>query len=128
MTTRDWHKEKIVSIDLDGVLSHYDGWKGEDVLGEPLAGAKEFVLHLLESGYTPVVFSAREPELIVRWLEKFHFPKLEVTRTKYPSIVYIDDRCVKFEGNFSKLKSDLKNYNVYWKSESEKPFDDLDDS
>ncbi len=39
----DWVKERIVSIDFDGVLSQYDGWKGEKITGVPIVGAKEFI-------------------------------------------------------------------------------------
>ena len=125
MKNREWQKEKIVSIDFDGVLSQYDGWKGKDVVGEPIKGAKNFILSLIESGYKPVVFTTRNPELISNWLNKFGFPKIEVTNTKYPSLVYIDDRCVKFDGDFSKLANDLKEYDVYWRKKDYKIFDDL---
>ena len=94
MEERDWKAERIISVDFDGVLSSYDGWKGDDHLDEPLDGAKEFISKLINSGYKPVVFTTREPKLISNWLKEFGFPNLEVTNTKYPSTVYIDDRCV----------------------------------
>lgn len=125
---RKWHKEKIVSIDFDGVLSKYNGWKGENVIGEPIEGAKEFILNLIKSDYKPIVFTTRNPKLILNWLNKFNFPDIEVTNTKYPSLVYINDRCVKFNGNFSKLVNDLKNYDVYWREKDSKIFDNLKDS
>lgn len=128
MKNREWHKEKIVSIDFDGVLSQYDGWKGENVTGKPIEGARSFILNLIKSGYKPVVFTARKPELVSNWLNEFGFPDIEVTNTKYPSLVYIDDRCVKFDGDFSKLSDDLKEYDVYWRKKEGKIFDDLNDS
>ena len=128
MKNREWHKEKIVSIDFDGVLSQYNGWEGEDITGKPIKGAKEFILRLIESGYKPVVFTTRNPELISNWLDEFGFPDIEVTNTKYPSLVYIDDRCVKFDGDFSKLDSDLKDYDVYWRKKDNRIFDRLKDS
>lgn len=125
MEKREWSKERIVSIDFDGVLAQYDGWKGEEVTGEPIEGAKEFILRLIEAGYQPVVFTSRKPAIISDWLKKFDFPDIEVTNIKYPSLVYIDDRCVKFDGDFSQLTDDLKEYDVYWRKKDRKIFDDL---
>jgi len=128
MKNREWNKEKIVSVDFDGVLSQYDGWKSEDITGEPIKGAKEFILNLIKSGYKPVVYTTRKPKLISDWLKEFGFPDIEVTNIKYPSLVYIDDRCVKFNGDFSKLIDDLKEYDVYWRKKEHKIFDKLKSS
>lgn len=128
MKKRNWHKERIVSIDFDGVLASYNGWKGENVTGKPIKGAKEFVVRLTESGYTPVVFTTRKPTTVTAWFKKHDFPKIEVTNTKYPSVVYIDDRCVKFDGSYTKLTKDLKNYDVYWRKKKTKIFDKLTNS
>lgn len=125
MENREWHKEKIVSIDFDGVLSRYNGFQGENITGKPIDGAKEFILNLIDSGYKPIVFTTRKPKLISNWLKKFNFPDIEVTNTKYPSSVYIDDRCVKFDGNYSKLVNDLREYDVYWRKKDYKIFDKL---
>ncbi len=128
MKNREWYKESIVSIDFDGVLSQYNGWQGEDVTGKPIEGAKEFILSLINSGYKPIVFTTRKPVLILNWLKKFGFPDIEVTNTKHPSLVYIDDRCVKFDGDFSKLVSNLEDYDVYWRKKDYKIFDKLKNS
>ena len=127
MQERDWVKEKIVSIDFDGVLAKYEGFKGPTVLGEPIKGAKEFVQNIIDSGFTPVIFTARKPKLIIAWLEEYEFPDVEVTNMKYPSLVYIDDRCVKFDGDFSKLVNDLKEFKVHWKKEKYDVFLELKD-
>lgn len=128
MKNREWHKENIVSIDFDAVLSQYDGWQGEDITGKPIDGAKEFILNLIDSGYKPVVFTTRKPKLISNWLKEFGFPDIEVTNVKYPSLVYIDDRCVKVDGDFSKLADNLKEYEVYWRKKDNRIFDKLKSS
>jgi hypothetical protein len=120
---REFHKERIVSIDFDGVLSKYDGWKGAEILGDPFPGAKEFVLRLTETGYTPVVFTARKAARVKRWLVEFGFPDIEVTDRKYPSVAYIDDRCIRFDGDFSKFEDDLRTFDVYWRNKKDKIFD-----
>lgn len=126
MKEREWHKEKIVSIDFDGVLAEYDGYKGEDIVGEPIDGAKKFVLKLIKSGYKPIIFTVRKPEIVSKWIQENSFPDIEITNIKHPSVIYIDDRCIKFNGDYSKLVGDLKNFNVYWRSKDHKIFDEFE--
>lgn len=122
---RDWKAERIISIDFDGVLSSYDGWKGSTHLGQPIKGAKAFVERLLKAGFKPVIWTTRNKNKIKKWLKENGFPNLEVTNSKYPSVVYIDDRCVQFNGNFNELVKDLKKYNVYWRKKPKKIFEDF---
>lgn len=41
---------KLIAVDLDGTLAEYDGWKGDDIIGDPIPGAKEFLLELGKLG------------------------------------------------------------------------------
>ncbi len=108
-------KELKVCVDFDGVIAKYDGYKGGEHYGEPIEGAKEFLEKLKSCGLKPVIFSARNPENVITWFKKYSFPtNLEVTNVKIPAPVYIDDRGLKFNGDFSKLLKDLKNFNCYW--------------
>lgn len=125
MVERDWKSERIVSIDFDGVISNYNGWKGENHLGKPINGAKEFIIRLIKEGFKPVIWTTRNKNKIEEWLKNNKFPNIEVTNTKYPSVVYIDDRCVQFKGNFKELIKDLKKYDVYWRNKPKKIFEDL---
>lgn len=50
--------KKTVCIDLDGVLAHYDGWKGVEHIGDPLPGAKELVAQLAKK-YKVVLWTTR---------------------------------------------------------------------
>jgi len=118
-------RERIVSIDFDGVLSEYDGWKGESVLGMPIAGGLEFILRLMRTGYTPVVFTVRDASYVRDWLSKHNFPDIDVTREKVPSVAYIDDRCVRFDGDFTKFSEELRRFDVYWRKKEDRIFDDF---
>lgn len=40
--------KKTVCVDLDGVLAQYDGWKGDDIIGDAIPGAHDFVRRLME--------------------------------------------------------------------------------
>lgn len=107
-----------ICIDFDGVIAEYDGWKGEDDWGKPLKGAKEFLEKLNAIGLRWVIFTTRPRDKVADWFKKQKMPMPEdITNIKIPSPVYIDDRVIKFDGDFSKLIKDMKNFNVYWKSE-----------
>ena len=44
-------KTLTVAVDLDGTLAEYDGWKGEDVIGDPLPDmAEQYEPPTLEEG------------------------------------------------------------------------------
>ncbi len=122
---RDWKSERIVSIDFDGVIAYYKGWKGEDHLGKPIKGAKDFIMRLSEIGFKPVIYTTRNKSRVEEWLRINKFPNIGVTNIKFPSVVYIDDRCVQFKGNFNTLIKDLKKYDVYWRNKPKKIFEDL---
>lgn len=95
-----------VCIDFDGVLAQYDGWKGEDALGDPAPGALEFVKRLLDEGHTIAVHTTRPSGVIHRWLEKHGFmldgyrEMIYANREKPPALVYIDDRGFRFTGDW----------------------------
>ncbi|HLC54296.1 MAG TPA: hypothetical protein VJK07_01570 [Candidatus Nanoarchaeia archaeon] len=107
-----------ICIDFDGVLAEYDGYKGEDTLGKPLKGAREFLKKLNGVNLRWVVFTTRPRDKIINWFKEHNLPMPEeVTNLKFPSPVYIDDRAIKFDGNFDKLIKDMKNFSVYWNNE-----------
>jgi len=106
-----------ICIDFDGVLATYTGWQGEDHLGKPLPGAKEFLKKLVSLDLDFSILTTRNAKKVREWFEKYELPMpKEITNQKKPSPVYIDDRSIKFTGDFKKLVQDLKEFNVYWKS------------
>ncbi len=114
-------KRKIahpIAIDFDGVLAEYEGYKGEEILGKPIHGAKEFINKILDSGLSYVIFTTKPAEKVMAWINKNKFPKPEsITNKKIPSPLYIDDRCIRFVGDFDKLLEDIKNFHPYWKED-----------
>ena len=104
-------------IDLDGVLNNYTGYE-ENFIPDIKEGAKEFLEELYKSGkYELVLFTTRDNELARNWLKQwgidFYFK--EVTNIKKPAYVYIDDRALKFSGDYAETLNELEKYNVYWK-------------
>lgn len=52
-------KQLVIFVDLDGTLAHYTGFKGPDVIGEPVEEMVEKVKERMTAGDKVVIFSAR---------------------------------------------------------------------
>ena len=125
--------KKTICVDFDGVIHGYDsGWKGADVAPDlPVTGAIEGLHRLCDDPEIEVaIYSSRSGRdggitVMKLWLD-FHegYPKIEGSRpplsercvfpeSKPPAIVYIDDRAIQFDGDWSKITPDLKNF-VPW--------------
>lgn len=100
---------KTVAIDFDGVIHQYDGWRGLDHFNGPHPRAKEFLLKLRELQYSAVVFSTRPSGLIKAWLHEHGLWEFVegVTSIKPPAVAYIDDRAIRFNGDFDQVLEDL---------------------
>lgn len=111
----------ILCIDFDGVLHSYaSGWKGADVIPDPMVeGAAEFLVAAV-TWFRIAVFSSRsnQPgglEAMQRWLRTqlhdalkpviYHrlFEQIEWPTEKPPTKVTIDDRAVTFTGQWPSL-------------------------
>ncbi|MEI7752773.1 MAG: hypothetical protein WCJ71_11890, partial [Candidatus Omnitrophota bacterium] len=90
-----------VGVDLDGTLARYDGWKGDDHIGEPVPLMMAFIKDLMAEGRTVKIFTARasDPEKIKPvelWLEENGLGGLEVTNVKDHNMTMLyDDRAAK---------------------------------
>ncbi|MCR5260978.1 MAG: hypothetical protein K6C94_03995 [Candidatus Gastranaerophilales bacterium] len=64
------------------------------------------------------MFTTRNRELAYNWLKKEKIDDYfkEVTNIKKPAFIYIDDRALKFNGNFIQTFDDIEQFDVYWKS------------
>lgn len=105
-------KDGWVGVDLDGCLADYTGFKGLDVIGEPLAPMVERVKKLLENGVEVRILTARvdllhSPEelaiskaAIERWCLTYIGTILPVTccKDRYMTVLY-DDRAVRIVAN-----------------------------
>lgn len=105
-----------VAVDLDGVLHAYHGWKGPDVMNGLNPGARDFLEALAKGGYTVVVYTSRPVEYVRPWLEEHDLADLvaDVTNIKPPAVAYIDDRAIRFNGDFDQALEDLA-LPVWWK-------------
>lgn len=110
------HKPTIC-LDFDGVLNNYHGFDRHD-LGEIRPGAEEF-LKKLSRNYNVIIFSVRPFPKIVKWLKKHNLDEYvwDVTSRKPVALAYIDDRALRFEGNYEETLKELQGFKPYWKEE-----------
>jgi hypothetical protein len=113
----------ILSLDFDGVLHENlkDGvWKGPHVIGgTPVPGAIAFVKEA-QLHYQVMVHSTRcsNPEgraAVTIWLRDNGFPDLELSDTKPPFHIHIDDRTYHFTGEFPTMDT-LHAFRPWWHS------------
>lgn len=98
---------KRIAIDFDGVIHDYDKWTGVKPEGPPVPGALEAVKRL-EENYDIVIFTTRAnhddgPWLVHQWLVKHGFGWMQVIGKKVPCSLYIDDRGLRFNGDWQEV-------------------------
>ena len=109
-----------IGVDLDGTLAHYDKWRGENHIGDPIPEMVERIKAWLVRGMEVRIFTARvgglgwmnnscQRLLIQDWLEhSCGLPRLEVTATKdYQMVELWDDRAVSVVPNSGKSEREV---------------------
>jgi hypothetical protein len=107
---------KTVCLDFDGVLNNYIGWKGKNYLGEPKKGIIKFLDELSKDFDKIIIHSTRDKLSVAVWLKKHRLSKYNmVIYDKKPvATVYIDDRAIKFNGDFNETLKELESFKTYW--------------
>ena len=108
--------KKAIAIDLGGVLDEYMGKYDVNKIPDIRNGAKEFIIKLSKD-YKLILFTTRDSKLAKEWLIKNNIDKYfsDITNTKPLAYIYLDDRALKFDGNYDDTLNAIKNYKVYWK-------------
>ena len=113
--------QKIICIDLDGTLAHFEGWKGETYFGNVIDGSKNALQKLKKNNWLIIIFTTRtNKDLITKFLndnelafdyinENPHQPANAIGGKPYAD-VYVDDRAIQFNGNWEKVVSDIENF------------------
>lgn len=94
-----------IGVDLDGTLAHYEGWRGDDLIGNPVPKMLLRVHRWLAAGKEVRIMTARvSPEkndvqrarrIIEAWCEEHVGQVLPITHEKdFKMIELWDDRCV----------------------------------
>lgn len=113
----------IITVDFDGVLNKYNGWKGFYEHFEKSDCAEELLSGLVDRGYTVVIGTARPSwnlYTVIEWLKENNLAGYVwlVTNKKVPSVAYIDDKGMLFTGeNAKEILDDLdKGFYAHWAS------------
>ncbi len=119
--------KKTIILDFDGVVHSYEsGWHGADVVCDmPTPGAKEAIAKLRET-YTVVVCSSRchqtgGVEAIKEWLSENGIEVDQVTNDKPPHIVTVDDRALRFDGDWQKVIDGIPAAAIPWNKKDMQP-------
>jgi hypothetical protein len=105
----------IIALDLDGTLAHYDGWRGNDHIGDPVPEMVKKLHQFIADGHTVKLFTARvsgpadEARLadhtISAWLREHNLPALEITCIKHKYFkLFIDDRAIRVVKNTGRFE------------------------
>jgi hypothetical protein len=99
--------KKDICVDFDGVLNIYTHYDPND-LCEMREGCPQF-LEQLSQKYRVTILTSREPISVIKWLKKHNLLKFieDVTDRKIPAVYYIDDRAVKFDGDYNKIMQNI---------------------
>lgn len=112
--------KRTILVDLDGVLNEYTGNYKHDIIPPIREGAKEF-LKKLAKDYIVKIFTTRDRLLTLQWLKLYKIDESivqDVTNLKEPAIHIIDDRALKFNGNYDDTYTEIKNFSVWYKQKN----------
>lgn len=95
------------------MLNEYTGFFDEEIIPPIKHGAKEF-LKLLAEQYEIKLFTTRNRLLASKWLIDNDLDEFisDVTNVKEPCWLYVDDRCLTFDGDFSLLIKKINELNL----------------
>lgn len=96
--------KRIIAVDLDGTLAHYDGWKGIEHIGPVIPEVANAMERAQDEGAEVHLFTARvsDPEdaaeahqVISKWAEENHFNFASITAVKHKFFTeFWDDRAI----------------------------------
>lgn len=97
-----------IGVDLDGTLAHYDEYRGDDHVGDPIEPMVRKVRAWLHEGKDVRLFTARKPHpAIRRWMRQHLGQLLPITNTKDSKMQALyDDRVVQVKRNKGTVAED----------------------
>jgi len=108
--------QRIVCVDLNGVLDRYTGWHGAEHWDPPAPGARDFLRTLHEHGWRIIVFTTRHYAGAQRWLAEHGMLAYvsEVTDVKPAADVFVDDRAIGHRGDFAATLHQVLGFSAHW--------------
>ena len=123
----DLIKKKRIMVDLDGTIHAYEkGWNNGK-LGSVIKGAKEAIDELHNKGFEIIIFTTRASSEILhkkiskdkmvsdieKWLDKNDIYYDDITSEKIEAVMYIDDRAIRFNGDWIETMKEVKKVSEY---------------
>lgn len=114
-----------IAFDFDGVIAHYNGFTGDENVGEPNEEVVSVIRQLKEHGCTIIIHSTRGNDVLRNYCNTHNIPVDFINenptlegrnRGKPIATVYVDDRALNYHGQTADaLLAEIKNFKVYWK-------------
>lgn len=118
-------KPRVYAFDFDGVIAEYEGWKGDDVQGQPREAVVRAIRLLKSAGNTIIIHSTRGDEMLKAYCLKHDIPFdyinenpliTGVNQGKPMATAYVDDRAVCYKGQTAEeLVEELTHFEPFWK-------------
>jgi hypothetical protein len=110
-----------IGVDLDGTLAYYDGFRGDDHVGEPIEPMVRQVRKWLAEGKDVRIFTARAPHPVIRKFSYDNFGQiLPITNQKDGKMIaHYDDRAVGVKRNEGTVFSEENVKQIFKKSGEE---------
>ncbi len=107
---------KSIAIDFDGVLAHYViGMASRDEQGLPINDARVALEQLKLDGYNIIIWTSRPiTRNLKKWFSKFNIP-YDYLIQKPDCHIFIDDRAIKFNGNWNDTLQEIKQFREWWR-------------
>lgn len=104
-------EKKTICVDFDGVIAQYDGFKGNDIFGDPIDGVQSAMEVLKKKGFTIIIFTTRTASSkLKKYLNDNHITYDYINENpdqpkgsnsgKPIADIYLDDRAICFKGNW----------------------------
>lgn len=107
---------RTICLDFDGVLHSYrSGWCGAEVIpDDPIHGTREAIARLRQQ-YRVVIHSSRchsaeGRNAVAAWLTRHGIEVDEICEHKPPAHVYVDDRAVRFRGDWDQVLTEVRDF------------------
>lgn len=99
--------DRIIAIDFDHTLCDTAHPVEGKKMGAPMPGALEVVEELQDRGYGVIVFTINNVQVVGEWLDYYNFD-CQVTSIKPAAEVYVDDKALRFTGNWQQTLKELE--------------------
>lgn len=109
-------QKKKILLDLDGVLNTYTSDYEPFYIPPARTDTVEFVKKLSQK-YEIKLFTTRDKFLASIWLIENHLDKYisGITNVKEVAWLFVDDRCVRFNGDYNDLMNEINSFRVWHK-------------